>query len=79
MIGSEKYKCPGMRASPFLAEKGRVDRERERERPKAKTYKLVADALLTLLLFLFLRGIFPMTNVLADLLRRLFHLRRRLK
>ena len=59
-----------MRACPFHAEKGTG--RSDVQRPKAKTYKLVADALLTLLLFLFLRGIFPLTNVLADLLRKLF-------
>ena len=41
-------------------------------RVKARTYKSLADALLTLLLFIFLRGILLMTNVWPDLLGKLF-------
>ena len=48
---------------------------------KARTYKSLADALLTLLLLIFLQGILLMTNVWSDLLRKLclLHLRRDLR
>ena len=39
---------------------------------KARTYKSLADALLTLLLFIFLQGIFLMTNVRSDLSEEAF-------